>query len=76
MELAPDDPQLVFWSGLMLAGLGRFDEARPLFARAIAANPRYATFLRRLPAAGLFPGDERLFAALLDPDAADPGQAG
>jgi uncharacterized Ntn-hydrolase superfamily protein len=68
MALAPDDVQLGFWSGLTLAGMGRFDEATSLIGRAVEANPRYATFLRRLPHAGVFPADERLLAALLGQD--------
>ncbi len=66
LALAPDDVQLAFWSGLTMAGMGRFDEARSLIARARAANPRYTELVRRLPRAGLFPEDERLMAALLD----------
>jgi uncharacterized Ntn-hydrolase superfamily protein len=68
LELAPDDVQLAFWAGLTLAGLGKFDDARAQIARAVAANPRYATFLRRLPEAGVFPADERMLAALLGED--------
>ncbi len=68
LELAPNDVQLAFWNGLTLAGMGRFDEARPLIARAVAANPRYAEFLRRLPRADLFPADDRLLDALLATD--------
>jgi uncharacterized Ntn-hydrolase superfamily protein len=65
MALAPDDAQLAFWSGLSMAGLGRFDEAKSLIGRAVAANPRYAVFLRRLPQAGVFPADDRLLDVLL-----------
>jgi uncharacterized Ntn-hydrolase superfamily protein len=73
MALAPDDVQLAFWSGLTLAGLGRFDEAKILIGRAVAANPRYAAFLRRLPQAGVFPADDRLLATLLgEEESAEP----
>jgi uncharacterized Ntn-hydrolase superfamily protein len=65
LELAPDDAQLAFWAGLTFAGLGKFDEARAQIARAVAANPRYARFLRRLPDAGVFPADDGMLAALL-----------
>jgi uncharacterized Ntn-hydrolase superfamily protein len=68
LELAPEDVQLAFWSGLTMAGMGRFDDARALIARARAANPRYAELVRRLPRAALFPDDVRLIGALLGED--------
>ncbi len=76
MALAPGDVQLAFWSGLSMAGLGRFDEAKTLIGRAVAANPRYAAFLRRLPQAGVFPADDRLLAALLGEDEPAEPRAG
>ncbi|MDP9343969.1 MAG: hypothetical protein M3Q23_18130 [Actinomycetota bacterium] len=70
-ELAPDDDQVAFWYGLVLAGTGRPLEGRELLERARAANPRWAPYLRRLAASGLFPNDPALMDALfpLDPGA-------
>jgi uncharacterized Ntn-hydrolase superfamily protein len=67
-RLAPDDPQVAFWHGLGLAGVGRVDEAREEMERARAANPRFARFLRRFPASGMLPDMPELFDALLPLD--------
>jgi uncharacterized Ntn-hydrolase superfamily protein len=65
-ELRPEDDQIAFWHGLMLAGSGDLDQARAAIGRAVAANSRWRTFLTRLPAAGLLPDEPALLAALLD----------
>jgi uncharacterized Ntn-hydrolase superfamily protein len=64
-SLAPDDPQIAFWHGLTLLGAGRMDEARPFFEQASGANPRFADYLRRLAAAGVFPNVPEIFDAVL-----------
>ncbi len=53
--LAPDDDQITLWTAVMVAGAGRVDEARGLFAEARAAEPRSAEHLRRFLAAGHLP---------------------
>jgi uncharacterized Ntn-hydrolase superfamily protein len=54
---APDQAELAFWKAVVLAGLGRGDEAKavaaPVFAR--PDGERWRELLRRLPAAGLIP---------------------
>ena len=64
-SLAPDDPQLAFWHGITLLGAGRMEDARPFFEQARQANPRYAEYLRRLGAAGVFPNVPEIFDAVL-----------
>jgi uncharacterized Ntn-hydrolase superfamily protein len=64
IDLCPDDDQVAFFAGLVLAGTGRLDDARPLLERAYAAEPRWAELLRRLPEAGLLPDDPALLARL------------
>jgi uncharacterized Ntn-hydrolase superfamily protein len=64
LDLAPEDDQVAFWTGLTLAGSGRVDEARDLLERARAANPRWAAYLRRLAAAGRFPNEPAIMDAL------------
>jgi hypothetical protein len=53
--LAPDDDQITLWLALMVAGAGRMDVARRLFAEAERAEPRGAEHLRRFLAAGHLP---------------------
>jgi uncharacterized Ntn-hydrolase superfamily protein len=61
----PDQPEFPFWQAVMLAGLGRSDEARaaaaPVFAR--PDGERWRELVRRLPATGTLPEDAA--AALL-----------
>ena len=60
----PQHHEIPFWHAVVLAGLGRDDEARaaaaPVFAR--ADGERWRELVRRLPATGLLPDDaaERL----------------
>jgi uncharacterized Ntn-hydrolase superfamily protein len=71
-ELAPEDDQIAFWNGLILAGAGRPLDATALLEEARAANPRWATYLRRLAESGRFPNDPALLDALLPPEGSGP----
>ncbi len=62
--LAPDNPEIIFWSALALARTNS-GEARAMIAQARAVEPRWGELLKRLPAAGLFPDDTALIARLL-----------
>lgn len=64
LALAPEDDQIVFWSGLAMAGAGDMDRAKPLLEEARVANPRWAAYLRRFAATGRFPNDPALMDAL------------
>jgi len=50
--LAPDDAQILFWHALVLAANDREADARPVFERAIAEEPRLIEFGRRYMRAG------------------------
>ena len=63
-KLAPEVYEIAFWAGIMLAGKGRMDEARPLLKQALTAYPRLAGLIPRLPAAGLLPDDPKLIEEL------------
>jgi uncharacterized Ntn-hydrolase superfamily protein len=63
-KLAPEVYEVAFWAGITLAGKGRLDEARPLPKQALAAYPRLAGLIPRLPAAGLLPDDPALVKEL------------
>jgi uncharacterized Ntn-hydrolase superfamily protein len=64
-ELSPGNPEMAFWLGVMLANVGRAEEAAEVLALAWGAHPGWAELLRRLPAAGLMPDDAGLLARLL-----------
>jgi uncharacterized Ntn-hydrolase superfamily protein len=62
-----DNPELRFWQAIGLAtGQGKVDEARAVLDRIYADDDRWRELLRRLPAAGNFPDDPELLAALID----------
>ena len=51
------NPEMTYWTALALASMGKLDEARRLFARAVAVSPHWAELLRRLPVTGQIPQD-------------------
>ena len=61
----PDDQQLLFWHGVLLALAGRLDDARAILDQVYRANPDWAEFLRRLQAVSRLPGDPALLERLL-----------
>ena len=61
------NPELRFWRALGLATTeGRVDDARSALDAIYAEDERWRELLRRLPAAGTFPDDPGLLAALTD----------
>jgi uncharacterized Ntn-hydrolase superfamily protein len=58
--LAPDSHEMIFWHAVTLAGVGKVEEALPLFRKAFAMWPDWRTLVPRLPAAGLLPDDPDL----------------
>jgi uncharacterized Ntn-hydrolase superfamily protein len=60
----PDNLELAFWHGLMLAGNGREEEGAQVLRAPFAANPGWVELLKRLPASGLIPDDAELIARL------------
>lgn len=63
-RLAPKSDEMIFWHAVSLVGLGKVQDALPLFARAYAANPNWRTLIPRLPAAGVIPDDPKLIQKL------------
>ena len=61
------NPELRFWQAIALATTqGKVTEARAALDEIYAADDRWRELLRRLPAAGNFPDDPELLAALTD----------
>ena len=56
-ESVPDNVEFTFWRGVMLANVGKMDEARAFLARAYEARGDWKELLRRLPAGGLLSED-------------------
>jgi uncharacterized Ntn-hydrolase superfamily protein len=63
--LAPDNHEMIFWHAATLAGVGRVDEALPLFKRAFEMWPDWRTLVPRLPASGLLPDDPQLIERIV-----------
>lgn len=63
--LEPDHAEMAFWYGVALATAGKLDSARPLFAQAFAADPRWRELVRRLPEVNQLPRDPKLIESIL-----------
>jgi uncharacterized Ntn-hydrolase superfamily protein len=72
--MVPESAEMVFWAAVTLASEGRVEEASPRFARAFAADPRWAVLTPRLPAAALLPDDPQLLATILAIEGGEPGR--
>jgi hypothetical protein len=59
-SLQPGNAEMAFWAAVALASNGRLDSARPLFARAFQADPRWRELVRRLPGVEQLPSDPKL----------------
>ncbi len=57
MRLAPDVVELQFWAASTMYQNGRKEEARALFRKVFAREPRWAPLIPRLAKVGLFPND-------------------
>jgi uncharacterized Ntn-hydrolase superfamily protein len=55
LRLSGGDRQVVVWEAIGMAAMGRDDDAGVLFATAVADNPRWPAFVRRLVASGAQP---------------------
>ena len=64
-DLAPESDEIAFWQAIFLAGKGDEGGARSILADVSTREPGWTELVRRLPAAGLFPGDDALLERLL-----------
>jgi uncharacterized Ntn-hydrolase superfamily protein len=68
-SMVPDaqtNGEMVFWHAVMLANVGKLDEALPLFKRAFAVDKNWAELVKRLPRAGQLPNDAKLIQRIVD----------
>ena len=63
--LEPGHAEMAFWHAVALATAGKLEAARPLFAQAFAADPRWRELVRRLPDVKQLPRDPLLLEAIL-----------
>ena len=64
-KLEPESAEMAFWNGVALATNGQLEAARPLFAQAFRAEPRWRELIRRLPDVDQLPKDPKLLEAIL-----------
>jgi uncharacterized Ntn-hydrolase superfamily protein len=64
-RLVPANAEMAFWHAIALATNGRLEQARPLFARAFAADARWRELVKRLPKVGQLPDDPKLIAEIV-----------
>jgi uncharacterized Ntn-hydrolase superfamily protein len=63
--LQPQNAEMAFWHAVALATNGKLDAARPLFAKAFGADPRWRELVRRLPGVDQLPKDPKLLEVIL-----------
>jgi len=66
MEMYPDNAEMVFWSAVTLASMGKVNESLPLFKRAFAMDNNWAVLVKRLPQVDQLPKDKALLKKILD----------
>ena len=64
-SMLPNNHEMVFWHAATLAGIGRVDEALPLFQKAFEMWPDWRTLVPRLPKSGLLPDDPELIERIV-----------
>ncbi len=63
--LEPQHAEMAFWYAVALATAGRLEPARPLFAQAFKADPRWRELAKRLPDVNQLPKDKALVDAIV-----------
>ena len=64
-EFYPENVELPYWSAVALAGIGRTEEALPIFYSVFSTNPNLRTMTPRLVKAGLLPDDPKLLDMII-----------
>ncbi|HET7294099.1 MAG TPA: DUF1028 domain-containing protein [Vicinamibacteria bacterium] len=64
-RLQPQNAEMAFWHAVALATNGKLEPARPLFAKAFAADPRWRELVQRLPGVDQLPKDPKLLEQIL-----------
>ncbi len=64
-EYYPENAELPYWSAITLAGIGKLDEALPIFRDVFRRDPNLKRLTPRLIQAGLLPDDPRLLEQIM-----------
>ncbi|HEY3440925.1 MAG TPA: DUF1028 domain-containing protein [Paludibaculum sp.] len=64
--LVPGNLEMDFWHAVALVNMNRIDDALPLFRRVFAGDANWKELTRRLPKAGLLPGDPALLRRIVE----------
>ena len=65
-KLQPENAEMVYWHAVGLVGIGRVDQALPLFKRCFRMNPKWREVTPRVAKAGLLPEDPAVLKRILD----------
>ncbi|HKD99594.1 MAG TPA: DUF1028 domain-containing protein [Planctomycetota bacterium] len=57
-RLAPDNLEVIYWAAVTLATKGQLDQAKPMFEKVFAKDPRWRELTRRLDKPGILPKGE------------------
>ncbi len=63
--IVPGNAEMTYWTAVSLVGMGRIDEALPLFRKVFAIDRSWAEMTPRLPKSGLLPDDPALLGRIL-----------
>ena len=63
--LLPENPEVKFWAAVTMIQAGRDKEALQYFEAVFRSDRKWRELVRRLPAAGLLPDDEKLVEKIL-----------
>lgn len=67
-KLYPENVEILYWTAATMAGVGKVEQAMPLFKQVFEKEPVWKEVTKRLPAAGLLPNDPELMKQILGSD--------
>ena len=62
--MVPGNAEMIYWTAVSLVGMGKVDEALPLFRKTFAIDRSWVEMTKRLPKSGLLPDDPALLARI------------
>ena len=65
-KLQPNNAEMVYWHAVALVGMGRVEQALPLFKRCFQMNPNWRDVTPRVAKAGLLPEDRAVLERILE----------